>query len=233
MNPTRVMPVWLSSALLVLGLVGCNNQSRPMSNQEFEQAMADAQAKQAALSTYKFSYADGIDICFKQVRQKIGDAAMVNTIDSSFDHTDQNGAKRSNPALAVCSVKYQNPSNPKQLLSQDMDTNTGEFKAPRPVELRILDNAEAFKLESILIPIKNIDPLAVAAQIDRDRTRLDAKLTDYTVHYLDLTDGGPLGGDHQLSLNIVGKFKANDTQASIMMQFSPDGKTLLRSDLDR
>jgi hypothetical protein len=233
MNPQRVKYVWALSVIAILSLAGCNSQNRPMSNQEFEKAIADAQAKQAALSTYKFSYADGIDICFKQIRRKLGDAAMVNTIESIFDDTDSNGAKKSNPPLSVCTVQYQDPSNPKQLLRQAMNTNTGEFEAPRPMELRILDNPEAFKLESVLIPIQSINPLAVADQIDRDKSKLDNRLTDYTVHYLHLSDGGPLGTSHQLSLNIVGKFKANDTKASIMMQFSPDGKTLLSSDLNR
>jgi hypothetical protein len=231
---TRSLRLVLSVGVVaILGLVGCNSQNRPMSNQEFEKAMADAQAKQEALSRYKFSYADGIDICYKQIRQKLGDQAMINAIESIFDDTDNNGTKRSSPALSVCTVQYQDPSNPKQLLSQAMNTNTGKFEAARPMELRILNNPEAFKLESILLPIQSINPLAVAEQIERDKSKLDDKLTDYTVHYLSLNDGGPLGGNHQLSLNIVGKFKANETKASIMMQFSPDGKTLLSSDLNR
>jgi hypothetical protein len=233
MNSSKVTWIWMLSVVVILGLVGCNNQNRPMTNQEFEAAMAEAQTKQAALSTRKFSYADGIDICFKQVRQKIGDAAMVNSIESIFEETDGNGTKNSNPALVVCSVKYQDPNNPKQLLSQAMNPNTGEFKAPRPLELRILNNAEDFKLESILVPIQTVNPLAAAEQMNRYKPQLDAKLTDYTVHYLELTDGGPLGTEHQLSLNIVGKFKSNDTKASIMMEFSPDGKTLLRNGLDK
>lgn len=223
--------------VLLLGLAGCDNGAQKAeTDATMKKAIADAQAKQAALDTYKFSYSDGVDICFKKIRETLGETTMVNKINSLFKFKDTESGQQSNPYLYVCNVQYQDPKNPKQLLSQNMDTNTGEFKEPRPLELNVIGgDAEKFKLESILILLKSVNTSTVQAKIDQNKPKLDAKLDDYAVYYLDLDDGGILGSDqgHTLSLNISGKFKTNGTKASISIKLSPDGKKVLSNNLDR
>jgi hypothetical protein len=204
------------------------SEKKAKNEQAVQQAIADAQSRQSALNTYKFSYADGVDICFKKIREKLGEAAMVKEIESIFKVEETDGAQKSNPVLSVCKLQYQDPKNPQQLLSQEMDTSSGDFKEPRPLELKIIGgDPEKFKLESVLIPLKNVNTSTVQAQINQNKPKLDARLTDYAVYYLDLNDGGMLGAGHKLSLNIAGKFKTNGTKASIGMEFSPDGQKVL------
>jgi hypothetical protein len=225
------------SVATILGLTACSNgDEKARTDAEIQKAIADAQARQVALDTYKFSYADGVDICFKKIKEKLGETAMVNTIDSIFKVKDKNGGQQNSPALYVCTVQYQDPKNPKQLLKQEMDTNTGEFKEPQPLELNIIGgDAETFKLESILIPLKDVNTSTVQAKIDQNKSKLDARLTDYAVYFLDLDDGGILntGEGHTLSLNISGKFKTNGTKASIGIKLSTDGRQVIGNDLDK
>jgi hypothetical protein len=225
----------LTLSIAVFGLASCSYVNQNSKNQQaVQQAIADAQARQAALNTYKFSYADGVDICFKKIREKLSEAAMVNEIESIFKVQTTDSAQKSNPALSVYKVQYQDPKNPQQLLSQEMDTNSGEFKQPRPLELTIVGgDPEKFKLETVLIPLKNVDTSTVQAKIDQNKPKLDARLTDYAVYFLDLDQGGMFDDEHKLSLNIAGKFKTNGTKASIGIKFSPDGQKVLSNDLNK
>jgi hypothetical protein len=221
----------------ILGLGGCSNVfEKAKSDPAVKNATTDAQARRDALDTYKFSYADGVDICFKKIKEKLGEATMVNSIQSIFKVKNTDAGQKSNPFLYVCTVKYQDPQNPKQLLSLNMDTNTGEFKEPRPLELNIIGgDAEKFKLESILIPLKDVNTSTVQAKIDQNMSKLDARYTDYSVYFLDLADRGVLNTEqsHTLSLNIAGKFKTNGTKASIGMKLSIDGQQVISNDLDK
>jgi hypothetical protein len=229
--------VLIFGIVVIMGLSGCSNEVEKAKNDAVIKNMTnDALARQAALDTYKFSYADGVDICFKKVKEKLGETAMVNSIGSIFKVKKTDGGQKSNPFLYVCTVKYQDPKNPKQLLSLSMDTNTGEFKEPRPLELNIIGgDAEKFKLESILIPLKDVNTSTVQAKIDQNMSKLDARYTDYSVYFLDLADRGVLNTEqsHTLSLNIAGKFKTNGTKASIGIKLSTDGQQVISNDLDK
>ena len=48
--------------------------------------------------------------------------------------------------LTRCRVDYQDPANPQKMLRQEMNAKTGEFGAPKPLEIQLL-SGEAAKVD--------------------------------------------------------------------------------------
>lgn len=218
---------------VLISMAGCGNDNAKREEMS-KKALADFAARQASADVRKYSYSDGADICFRKVKEKLGDLAMVNTISSGFDAKSNDGKQRPTPVLDLCTVQYQDPQNPKKLLKMAMDTHTGEFAAPRPMQLTIIGgDPEKFKLETVLIPLKSVNASTVPEILEKNNALLDAKLSERFFKYLDLRAPGILEVErtHTLTLTISGKYKSNDEKASIAIITSPDGKKILRNDL--
>ena len=150
--------LWVLAAL-PLSLSGCGGAEdatkAPVGN-----GAADTQSRQAdapeSSAKAALNLAQGPDVCFRAIAKHLGVSTKVSEIVSFFSTGAEIDSSASKPegTLTLCTVEYQNPEDPRKLLSTSMDVESGVFSSPKLVEITVMDDdASAFNLEDFLIPL--------------------------------------------------------------------------------
>ncbi|WP_342316407.1 hypothetical protein [Lysobacter sp. FW306-1B-D06B] len=178
---------------------------------------------------------DGIDICFRKIREKLGNEARVKEIDSFFSAGADVDPDDDEPkgTLTTCSVKYQNPEDQRKLLSLQMDVHAGTFGNPVPVKLQVMGDKESFKLDDYVIELGKVDTAPLQAFMDSQKTALDKVYSAYTWDDIRLTAPGAFSNKHQLAVRLTGRYKSNDLENTGDATLTMDGKTVLDNDLTK
>lgn len=96
-----------------------------------------------AASDARLNLAQGPDVCFR----KVADTGSMFSLGSDMD----SAAMGPRGQLTICTINYQDPANPRQLLRKTLDVATGVFGAPQPVEIMVMGgNPADFDLEGRL-----------------------------------------------------------------------------------
>ncbi|OWF76243.1 hypothetical protein B4903_17590 [Yersinia frederiksenii] len=181
---------------------------------------------------YKYSLSDGIDICFKKVKEKLGGETKVSTL-STFFSSGGEIKSRNEPqgAMTTCSVSYLNPENANRLLSMRMDTRTGEFQSPRQVEIRVSGDSAKFNLNNYLIPLDKIDMSSLPAFMASQEKKLSERYSTFAWTGVRLTSPGTFSNKHQLRVDVGGRLAVNDILDTGYAELSVDGKTVNKNRL--
>ncbi|SIT35409.1 hypothetical protein BN2476_30044 [Paraburkholderia piptadeniae] len=141
-------------------------------------SVASQTAEQSASSddreTYKYSLSDGLDICFRKLKDKLGGNAKVSSIDSSFSEGKDIDSEQDAPrgALTTCLASYQDPSDARKLLRSRMNVHSGQFETPEPVEIDVTGDASKFNLNDYVIALNRIDASPLQAFLDSRKLKL-------------------------------------------------------------
>ncbi|MDR0184096.1 hypothetical protein [Lysobacter arvi] len=230
-------------AFTILGLLaGCSNtddaatsaptdEAAPAADGSDEEAAAEEEVERYAYSVDK----DGIDICFRKIREKLGPDARVNEIQSYFSAGTQVDPDADEPkgTLTTCAVDYQNPDDARKLLSVRMDVHSGEFGKPRPVELHVTGNKQSFKLDDYVIALGKIDTAPLQAFMDSQKSALDKVYSVYAWDDIRLQAPGTFSDKHRLRVRLTGRFKSNDLENTGDATLAIDGKTVVDNDLTK
>src|SRR5687767_13293981 len=144
---TQPRPVILFTAAtllsLGLGLGGCGNFSRGEDNSDAIAPRAESEVpppdglESGGSSAPALTLASGPDVCFREIAKKFGSDVKVSEITSFFSAGEAIDGRSSEPRgqMTSCSVSYQDPSDPRKLLTTSFNTRTGTFGEPSPVEI--------------------------------------------------------------------------------------------------
>ncbi|WP_411703726.1 hypothetical protein [Edaphovirga cremea] len=183
---------------------------------------------------YKYSLTDGIDICFKKVKEKLGDEAKVSTIRASFasgGDIDPRSANRPQGVMTTCTVTYQNPEDPKKLLSMRMDTRSGEFKKPALVEIRVMGDASKFNVNDYLISLDKVVLTPLTAFMTSQEKNLSEHYSKFAWTGVSLSAPGTFSNVHHLRIDVEGRLAVNDIKESGYADISVDGKKVNKNRL--
>ncbi|VXD00799.1 hypothetical protein [Serratia oryzae] len=187
-----------------------------------------------AVKIYKYSLSDGADICFKKIKEKLGEETKVSTISSFFasgSEIDPRSANRPQGVMTTCTVSYQNPENSKRLLSMSMDTRTGEFKKPLQVEIRVSGDSSKFDLNNYLIALDKVNLSPLPAFMESQEKNLSAHYSKFAWTGVRLSSPGTFSNKHQLRVDVAGRLAVNDIKESGYAEFSVDGKKVIKNRL--
>lgn len=226
-------------AAIILGvLAGCTASNKTPDSAVSEGAAepTDEGASTEAPDRYAFSVAkDGIDVCFRKIREKLGNEARVNEIHSFFSAGADVSPDDDEPkgTLTTCSVDYQNPDDKRKLLSMRMDTRTGQFGNPSPVELHVMGDKESFDLNEYVIELGKIDTAPLQAFMDKQSSALDKVYSVYAWDDIRLDAPGSFSNKHRLAVRLTGRYKSNDIENTGDATLAIDGKTVIDNDLTK
>jgi len=187
--------------------------------------------KNAGTSAAVPTLADGPDVCFRAVAKHLGADAKVSEISSSFSpgNAIDSNARAPEGQLTSCTVQYQNPEDPRKLLSASLNIATGEFEAPVPVELTVTGNAATFKLENYLIPLSKVNAAALSSVMEGQKAKLSTVYSRYAWDSIALMAPGAFDRVHTLRLDVRGRLAANDIKGNGYASVSVDGKKIIRN----
>lgn len=220
-------PIFTLAAILALPLAGCGgaDDADPLggdSSVAGQRAIAGSGG--SALSLAK----DGPDACFKAAASAFGAETKVMKLFSSFhmpeDLQEYVIIKAPVGDLKSCSVEFQDPDNPNKLLRADMDVATGEFKSPKPMELKVIGDSASFRLDDVVFPLSRIDTSKIAPAVSSQAATLDNTYSSHALSGVDLTDPGPGRASHGISVSFKGRLKSNEVLRSGSMRLTTDGK---------
>lgn len=238
---TRTLPMLCLASALALALSACSKtddaapgeptaagaEAAPASDSGSDTAATPAAAYTAP------NIAEGPDVCFKAVAAHLGADAKVSEIDAFFSAGSEIDANDSGPkgTLTTCSVKYQNPEDPRKLLSNRMDTRTGTFGTPDQLEITVTGNAADFDLEDYLIPLSQIDAAALAGVMRSQDPALAEAFSVYAWDDVRLSAPGPFSDVHTLRIGVEGRLAKNDIKQNGYASVSVDGKQITTNHL--
>lgn len=82
--------------------------------------------------------------------------------------------------MTSCTVDFQNPSDPRKLLTARFDTRTGTFGEPSPVEITVMGgNAANFRLADYVIPLSRVNAAALTGVMEAQAKRLKTVYGEY------------------------------------------------------
>ncbi len=170
---------------------------------------------------------NGPDLCFKAAAEKLGSDAKIATLSSNFGVGEnlEKYAVVSTPAgnLKGCSLDYQDPEDPRKLLSIAMDVATGEFGEPSPVEISVMGNAADFNLDDYVVPLSQIKTAGVAATIEEQKAALDDTFSSHALSMVRLMQPGLGRDEHKISVDFAGRLKSNDVIDTGSLGINIDG----------
>lgn len=173
--------------------------------------------------------AQGPDVCFRAIAKHLGADAKVSEINSFFSPGSAIDSSASEPegTMTTCSVQYQNPADPRKLLSTSMNSGTGAFAPPQPVEISVMGgDAAAFRLEDYLIPLSQVNAAQLKAIMAAQDARLKGVYGRYAWSGVRLSAPGPFSEVHTLRLDVDGRLAANDIKESGYASISTDGRRI-------
>lgn len=236
MTPKSIPTLCLAGAL-ALALSACGRDASetdtPPAGDAGNRAASAPAASAEAEAFAAPNLADGPDVCFKAIAAHLGADAKVSEITSFFASGAGIDASDTKPKgqMTTCTVKYQNPEDPRKLLSTSMDLRTGTFGAPQPLEIRVSGNASEFNLEDYVIPLSRVDAAALTGIMDAQKAALDGVFSQYAFDGVRLETPDAFSDVHTLRLDIEGRLASNDIQESGYASVSIDGKQITSNHL--
>ena len=245
----RLIPLAAAAAVVSLGLVGCGNSSSDgaqsnaidAANGELlditprdEPGMAPLGASDSgAPSAPALTLASGPDVCFREIARKFGPDVKVSEITSFFSPGEAIAGRSSEPRghMTSCSLTFQNPSDPRKLLSASYNTRTGSFGEPNPVEITVMGNAANFRLEDHVIPLSRVNAAALTGVMSAQEKRLKSVYGDFAWSGVRLSGPDAFSRTHTLRLDLDGRLAANDIKESGYASVSLDGKRITANHL--
>ena len=181
----------------------------------------------------ELSLAEGPDVCFRAIAKQLGEDAKVSEINSLFSAGNDIDGDASAPEgkMTNCTVEYQDPNDPRKLLSARLDLGSGTFGDPIPVEITVSGDAATFKLEDYLIPLSKVNAAALRPAMDAQKAKLGGTYGRYAWTAVRLTAPDAFSDTHSLRLDLVGRLAANDVKNSGYASFSTDGKSIKKNTL--
>ncbi|AZI35797.1 hypothetical protein [Caenibius tardaugens] len=226
------------SAILTLGLAGCGGNDTAADGTS--EAAAGATPATSAAATQGAStpsaaptLAQGPDVCFRAIAKHLGADTKVAEITSFFSAGSKIDSNDSKPEgeMTTCTVEYQNPDDPRKLLSTRLDIATGTFAPPSPVEITVMGNAADFRLEDHLIPLSQLNPAALTGVMDAQKADLGAIYSSYAWTGVRLSSPDSFNNKHTLRLDLTGRLAANDIKENGYASVTTDGKTITTNHL--
>jgi len=177
---------------------------------------------------------EGPDVCFRAIAKHLGPDAKVSEINSFFSSGKEIDSSDDEPQgqLTVCSVQYQDPADPRKLLSTSLNVRTGEFAPPSPVDITVTGgNAAEFKLADYIVPLAQVNAGALAPFMEAQKAPMSKIYSRYAWSGVRLMSPGTFSDVHVLRLDIDGRLATNDIKESGYAEFAIDGKTLKSNNL--
>jgi hypothetical protein len=242
MTLPRPAILFTATTLLSLGLGGCGNFSKDDDNSD---AIDPANVELSELdprdvpppdglesggsSAPALTLASGPDVCFREIAKKFGPEVKVSEITSFFSAGEAISGRSSEPRVLMtsCSVSFQNPSDPRKLLTASFNTRTGAFGEPSPVEITVMGgNAANFRLEDYVIPLGRVNAAALTGVMNAQEKRLKTVYGEYAWSGVRLSGPSAFSRTHTLRLDLDGRLAANDIKESGYASVSLDGKRI-------
>ena len=237
-----------TATLLSLGLGGCGNSADDGNSNAIDPARGElldiaprdepgapsfGGSETGAGSAPALTLASGPDVCFRQIARKFGPDIKVAEITSFFSAGEAIAGRTSEPQghMTTCNVSFQNPSDPRKLLSASFNTRTGTFGEPNPVEITVMGNAASFRLDDHVIPLSRVNAAALTGVMSAQDKRLKTVYGDYAWSGVRLSGPDAFSRTHTLRLDLDGRLAANDIKESGYASVSLDGKRITANHL--
>jgi hypothetical protein len=219
---------------LTIVLSGCGGgdsapKDTPVKTTPTAQTTAPAASPSKAVN---FNLSQGSDVCFKAVVKHLGADTKISELTSFFNAgADLESSTASVPqgTMTTCKVDYQNPSDPRKLVSTTMDTETGIFSEAQPMEITVMGDAASFRLEDHLIALSQIDASALTGIMEAEKTKLSGIYSSYVWSGVRLMGPDAFNNAHTLRLDVEGRLAANDIKNSGYASVSVDGKKITKN----
>lgn len=223
------------AAALTLGLSACggNNEAGDGAQNQAQGGAARTPGGDSSASAPAMSIAEGPDVCFRAIAKHLGPDVKVAKIQSFFSSGSDINPNDKKPAgeLTTCSVEYQNPQDPRKLLSTNLDTRTGAFAEARPLEISVMGNAKDFNLEDHLIPLSQVKAAPLAALMEAQKAKLDGAYSKYVWDGVRLMGPDMSSSKHVLRIDVEGRLKSNDIKETGYAEVSIDGAKIVNDHL--
>ncbi len=221
-------------SIFALGVSACGGADKPTEKPADNaiaaaQKSADVPVKAAAAA---LNLSQGPDVCFKAIVKHLGADTKVSEMTSFFSagpDIESDASSEPEGTLTTCKVDYQNPSDPRKLVSTSMDMDTGTFSEPQPMEITVMGDAASFRLEDHLIPLSQIDAAALTGVMEAEKSKLSGVYSKYVWSGVRLMGPGAFSDVHTLRLDIEGRLAANDIKNSGYASVSMDGKKITKN----
>ncbi len=236
-NTTMTLPrpaiLFTAATLLSLGLGGCGEPFKDGDNSDAVAQVEESEVpppdglESGGSSTPALTLASGPDVCFREIAKKFGSDVKVSEITSFFSPGEAIDGRSSEPRgqMTSCSVSYQNPADPRKLLTARFNTGTGTFGEPSPVEIHLMGgNAADFRLADYVIPLSRVNAAALTGVMNAQEKRLKTVYDEYAWSGVRLSGPGAFSSTHTLRLDLDGRLAANDIKDSGYASVSLDGK---------
>lgn len=185
----------------------------------------------SSTSVPALTLASGPDVCFREIAKAFGPNIKVAEITSFFSPGEAIKGPGAEPRgeMTSCTVEFQNPADPRKLLSARYDSRTGAFGEPNPVEITVMGNAADFRLSDYVVPLSRVDAAALAGVMAAQDKRLKTVYGDYAWSGVRLSAPDAFSRTHTLRLDLDGRLAANDIRESGYASVSLDGKRVTRN----
>lgn len=244
----RLIPLVAVATLLSLGLAGCGNSSTDGNSDVIDPASVEVPEfaprddpgmpppdglESGGSSAPALTLASGPDVCFREIAKEFGSEVKVSEITSFFSAGDAIAGRSSEPRgqMTSCTVSFQNPSDPRKLLTARFDTRTGRFGEPSPVEITVMGNAANFRLSDYVIPLSRVNAAALTGVMNAQEQRLKTVYGEYAWSGVRLSGPDAFSSTHTLRLDLDGRLAANDIKESGYASVSLDGKRITANHL--
>ena len=245
----KLIPLAATTLLLSLSLVGCGDSAADSGNSNTidaasgelldiaprgEPGTASASGfESGGASVPGLTLASGPDVCFREIAKTFGPDVKVAEITSFFSAGEAIDGRSSEPRgqMTSCTVSFQNPADPRKLLSARFDTRTGRFGEPNPVEITVMGDAASFRLDDHVIPLSRVNAAALTGVMAEQEKRLKTVYGDFAWSGVRLSGPDAFSRTHRLRLDIDGRLAANDIKESGYASVSVDGKRITTNHL--
>lgn len=239
----------LAAASLPLGLASCGDSSEadsksnalnPASGELLDISPRDEPGTPSSAGSAStgnavpaLTLASGPDVCFREIAKKFGPDVKVSEITSFFGAGDAISGRSTEPRgqMTTCTVDFQDPNDPRKLLSLRFDTRTGQFGDPSPVEITVMGNAANFRLEDHVIPLSRVNAAVLTGVMNAQGPRLKSVYGDYAWSGVRLSGPDAFSRTYTLRLDLDGRLAANDIRESGYASVSLDGKRITANHL--
>ena len=217
---------WMLPAL-ALGLSACGGGDKAAESSPEKVATPSKTAAAPTSAPSALNLAAGPDVCFKAIAKHLGSDTKVSEITSFFSGgADLESGSSAEPegTMSLCKVDYQSPDDPRKLVSTSMDVKTGEFSAPQQMEITVMGDAAAFRLEDHLIPLSQVNAAALTEIMESEKAKLASVYSRHVWTGVRLMGPDAFNEAHTLRLDVEGRLAANDIKNSGYASVSIDGK---------
>lgn len=230
---SKLQPAVLGMAVgASLGLSACGGRdgtSNGSSETRTVAQQADSAKDRTNAKVAAPTLADGPDVCFRAIARHLGANAKVSEITSFFSSGREIDSSDTKPKgeMTICTVQYQNPDDPRKLLSTTMDIGSGEFDPPRPIEITVTGgDAAKFNLENYLIPLSKINAAGLTSVMEAQKARLSGVYSRYAWSGVRLSEPDAFSNTPKLRLDVTGRLASNDIKSGGYAAVTTDAKTI-------